>query len=93
MLLVVITAVYLLVLPAPKTGPLAVLWWAAVIAVVILAAFYTVRGRFAARGGNGPSADSIRDANPSQMVLWVSFLVLMALVSAVLFAVHLIPGT
>jgi hypothetical protein len=82
----VIAALYLLVLPPPRTGGLAVLWWAALIAFFILAALDTIRGRLRRGADSG-------DANPSQLMLLISFLVVVALVAVVLRAIRVIPGT
>jgi Na+/H+ antiporter NhaC len=89
---VVTTALYLLALRPPRTGPLAVLWWAAVVAFLVLAAVYTIRGRLGAQRRNETSADSGGVYNPSPLVLWFTFLVVVALVSVVLFALRVIPG-
>ena len=86
-LIFVTGAIYLL--PVPRTGLLAVLWWAAILASFILAALYTIRtGLIAKRGGR---AD--RDSSRSKVMLWVVFLIVVALVAVVLLALHVVPGT
>jgi hypothetical protein len=76
----------LIVLRPPSRGPLAVLWWAAILAFFILAAYYAIRARSMARSGN-------RVGKPSSVTLWVLFLLVVALVAVVLFAIHIVPGT
>jgi hypothetical protein len=86
-LTVVTGAIYLL--PVPRTGLLAVLWWAGILAFFILAGLYTIRaGLIAKRGGRAS-----RDSSPSQLMLWVVFLTVVALVAVVLLALHVLPGT
>jgi hypothetical protein len=58
-LTVVTGAIYLL--PVPRTGLLAVLWWAAILAFFILAALYTIRtGLIAKRGGRAVLIPALR---------------------------------
>jgi len=83
----------IVVLPAPETGPLAVLWWAAVLAFLILAVVFTIRAWFRTSRRRDSDAKPGGDESPSEAVLWVVFLVVVALVAAVLFAVHIVPGT
>lgn len=78
----------LVVLRPPRTGLLAVLWWAAILAFFILAAFYTIRTRFMANGNRAGG-----DTGPPQAMLWVVFLIVVALVAVVLLALHVVPGT
>jgi hypothetical protein len=79
----------LVVLRPPRTGLLAVLWWAAILAFFILAAFYTIRTRFMSRRGNRAGGYT----SPSQVMLWVVFLIVVAMVAVVLLALHIVPGT
>ena len=81
---------YLLVLRPPRSGLLAVLWWAALIAVFIMAAAYTVLNRLEAQRGGKMSA---RLANPSQLAILAWFLTLVVLMSAILLAIRVVPGT
>ena len=80
----------LLVLPPPRSGLLAVLWWAGIVAFVIMAAAYTVLSRLQERRGGKLSPGF---ANPSELKIWAGFLPVMVLVAAILLAIRVIPGT
>lgn len=80
-----------MVLRPPRTGLLAVLWWAGIIALFVMVGWYTIRRRLGARKDGGIGA--ARLANISQLAIWAWFLVLVVLVSAVLLAIHVVPGT
>jgi hypothetical protein len=79
-----------LVLPPPRSGLLAVLWWAGIIAFLIMAAVYTVLNRLEALRGAKMSG---RLANPSQLAILAWFLALVVLASAILLAIRVVPGT
>src|SRR5260221_9582450 len=85
-LTVVTGAIYLL--PVPRTGLLAVLWWAGILAAFILAAIYMIRTGLIAKREVGAGSDS----SPSQVMLWAVFLIVAALVTVVLLALHVVPG-
>ena len=80
----------LLVLRPPRSGLLAVLWWAGIIAFFIMAAAYSVLNRLEALRGGKMSG---RLANPSQLAILAWFLALVVLVSAILLAIRVVPGT
>jgi hypothetical protein len=80
----------LLVLPPPRSGLLAVLWWAGIISFFIMAAAYTILIRLEAHRGGKMSA---RLANPSQLKILAWFLAVMVLVAAILLAIRVVPGT
>ena len=64
------------------------LWWAAILAFFILAALYAIRAGLIAKIGNRTGSNS----SPSQVMLWVIFLIVVALVAVVLLAFHAVPG-
>lgn len=79
------TSSYLVSIVHPNSGLLAVLWWSAVIAFVILAPIYLIRARRLAK-----------ETSPSEgrgVNVYVAFLGVMALVAIVLLALRVIPGT
>ena len=57
----------LLVLPPPRTGLLAVLWWAGIVAFVMMAGAYTVLSWLQQRRGGKLSPGF---ANPCELKLW-----------------------
>lgn len=83
----------LLVLAPPRSGLLAVLWWAGIIAFFVSAAFYTIRGHLVAHGRNAPRTDSVDNEGPSQVALTVVFLAALVLATAILLAIRIVPGT
>jgi hypothetical protein len=76
---------------APRSGPLAVLWRAGVIAFFLLAAFFTIRGRLESRRPSGSRTDA-KGSEPTQLTVFAAFLIVLALVSLVLVSTHVIPG-
>ena len=80
----------LLVLPPPRSGLLAVLWWAGILAFFIMAVAYTVLRRLENRRG-GTALPGVE--NPSELKILAWFLPVMVLVAALLLASRVIPGT
>jgi len=77
-------------LPIPRSGPLAVLWWATMVGFVGVAGFYTVRHWLnTARIGE----DGARQIDPSTTRVFATFFIVAGLAIAIMLLTHVVPGT
>ena len=83
----------LIVLPPPRSGLLAVLWWAAVITFLVFVVRSTILDRIAAHGRKAAGMEPPEAARPSEARLWLWFLLVLILVAAILLATRIVPGT